>query len=216
MASSRSARDRRSEPSGDAPPRTRDRRPPEARREQILEEAARLISQKGYYGFIVRECAEQCGLSEPGLLHHFGSKERLLIAVLENRDRIDSEFISAKMGTNADDPRPLSRPEVLQLLRTIVAYNSTKPEFARLYVILKAEALNDTHPAHDYFMSRQDAVLENFARMLEPHVSDPAGSAIELLSLMQGLEQEWLRQGQAFDLVAAWDHAATRLIDAAR
>lgn len=192
--------------------RTRDRRPSEERRRQILDEAARLIAQKGYYGFIVRECAERCGLTEPGLLHHFGSKEKLLIAVLENRDRVDSEFIASATGTRPGDERPLSRAEVLKLLSTIVAYNSTKPELARLYVILKAEALNATHPAYDYFMTRQEAVLASFAQMLKPHVGDPAASAVELVALMQGLEQEWLRTDQGFDLVAAWDRAAKRLL----
>lgn len=196
--------------------RMRDRRRPDERRSQILDEAARLIAQKGYYGFVVRECAERCGITEPGLLHHFGSKEKLLIAVLERRDRIDAEFIAAKTETSPGDRRPLTRSQVLALLRTIVAYNSTKPELARLYVILKAEALNATHPAYGYFMTRQAAVLASFAQMLTPHVSDPAASAIELVALMQGLEQEWLRTGLGFDLVAAWDRAAGRLLDEAR
>jgi AcrR family transcriptional regulator len=191
----------------------RDRRRPEERREQILDEAARLIAQKGYYGFIVRECAERCGLTEPGLLHHFGSKEKLLIAVLEKRDRVDAEYIASKTGWLPDGERPLARDQVLDLLRTVVAYNSTKPELARLYVILKAEALNATHPAYDYFMARQAAVLARFEEMLEPHVSDPAAIALDLVALMQGLEQEWLRMDQAFDLVAAWDRGASRLID---
>lgn len=212
MASSPPADERGQGPAIAEGTRKRDRRSAGARRDQILAEAARLIARNGYQGFIVRECAEQCGLSEPGLLHHFGSKEKLLIAVLENRDRIDSELIATMMGKTARGPTPMSRSEVLDVLRAIVAHNSTRPELARLYVVLKAEALNASHPAHDYFMQRQDAVLEKFAQMVEPHVTDAAGCALELLALMQGLEQEWLRKERSFDLVAAWDRGAARLL----
>src|ERR1700741_3608955 len=61
----------------------RRRMDPELRRQQILDEAIRLIGQLGYQGFTVQELALRCSLTKGGLLHYFGSKEQLLVAILE-------------------------------------------------------------------------------------------------------------------------------------
>ena len=81
--------------------RTRTRNDPEVRREQILDEAIRIIGQRGYYGFTVQELAQRCGLTNGGLLYHFGSKEQLLIAVLEERNRRNAEIVTSKVPRTA-------------------------------------------------------------------------------------------------------------------
>ncbi|MFF3222514.1 helix-turn-helix domain-containing protein [Nocardia suismassiliense] len=45
--------------------------------------------QRGYLATSVAELAEAVGLSQGGLLHYFGSKEELFVAVLRKRDEID-------------------------------------------------------------------------------------------------------------------------------
>jgi AcrR family transcriptional regulator len=201
--------------------RKRVRAKPEERRAQILHEATQLIGQRGYYGFGIRELAQRCQLTDPGLLHYFGTKERLLIALLEDRDRRDTEFVKARarvVRQGDQDPR-LTLRQVLDLLHATVARNSTQPEILRLFVVLQAEAMNAAHPAHDFFMARQAAALDAFARTVTGHVPEPRSTALQLVALMSGLEQEWLRCGQGFDLVAEWDRAVARILpapDAAR
>src|ERR1700751_3581873 len=78
--------------------RKRVRAKPEDRRAQILDEATKLIGQRGYYGFGIRELAQRCEITDAGLLHHCGSKEKLLIAVLEARDRRDAEVVAPYAG----------------------------------------------------------------------------------------------------------------------
>ncbi len=51
-------------------------------KEKILEATLLLISDKGYLGATTREIASQAGLSEITLFRHFGSKENLFEAVL--------------------------------------------------------------------------------------------------------------------------------------
>src|SRR4051794_13431713 len=65
-----------------------------AKRQDILDQATALFGEAGYRGTSLREIAARCGLSHPGLLHHFPTKESLLLAVLEHRDAEDQVRIS--------------------------------------------------------------------------------------------------------------------------
>src|ERR1700740_714871 len=80
----------------EAKPRVRAK--PDDRRAQILDEATRLIGQRGYYGLGIRELSLRCQLTDAGLLHYFGSKEKLLTALLEDRDRRDAEIVAMRAG----------------------------------------------------------------------------------------------------------------------
>lgn len=195
-------------------PRQRDRRKPEERRRQILDEAVQLIGQRGYYGFGIRELALRCGLTDAGLLHYFGSKDRLLIALLEDRDRRDAEAVTSSAGVTrgAGEEPKLTLKQVRDLFHATVVRNSTQPELLRLFVVLQAEALNAAHPAHDFFVARKMRAVDAFARTIAPFAPDPQAVALQLIALMNGLEQEWLRSDQGFDIVALWDQAAARLL----
>jgi AcrR family transcriptional regulator len=197
--------------------RKRDRRRPEERRAQILAEAVQLIGQVGFYRFSIRELAQRCELTDAGLLHYFGSKEKLLVALLEDRDRRDAEvvtsFAGVARGQNGREAK-LTLRQVLDIFHATVIRNSTQPELLRLYVVLQAEALNAAHPAHDYFTARQAATIDAFAATVAPYVVAPRSTALQLTSMMKGLEQEWLRFDQGFDIVAEWDRAVAHLLPA--
>jgi AcrR family transcriptional regulator len=49
-----------------------------ARRQQIIDVAAELFAERGFYGVTVDEIGAALGLSGPALYHHFASKEELL------------------------------------------------------------------------------------------------------------------------------------------
>ena len=55
----------------------------EATREQILVAATKLLARQGYAALRVAAVAKEAGVSLGGQLHHFPSKESLVIAVLE-------------------------------------------------------------------------------------------------------------------------------------
>ena len=57
------------------------------RREQIIDAATAVFAEYGYAGGSVRTIADRIGVSPASLLQHFGSKEGLLMAVLEDWDR---------------------------------------------------------------------------------------------------------------------------------
>jgi AcrR family transcriptional regulator len=182
---------------------------PEVRRQQILDAATRLIGLQGYHGLTIQELAKECGLTNGGLLYYFGSKEELLVAILEERDRRETAVIAANLEVErpASGEAKYARSTVLQIFRAIVARSIAQPELLRFHAVLKAEALNREHPAHIYFLRREATVLGEFTKLLVGHVSNPNGAARQTLALIGGLEQQWLRADMEFDLAAEFDEA---------
>ena len=50
-------------------------------REEILEAAAQIFSQKGYHGTSMQDIAEAVNLQKASLYHHISSKQELLLAL---------------------------------------------------------------------------------------------------------------------------------------
>ena len=175
-----------------------------ARREEILTAAVNAFSNGGYTGASILEIAAACNITRAGLLHHFRSKEELLVAVLDRREATDREFFTAH------DSR---RPDGLGVLRGMVAlarHNETVPGLVRLYVILSAEATSPEHPAHDYFHDNYTQVRKGTewalrgaqrAGLLRPEVN-PQQAAVQLLALQEGLQRQWLDDPASVPLAA--------------
>ncbi|MBV8394734.1 MAG: TetR/AcrR family transcriptional regulator [Actinobacteria bacterium] len=71
------------------------RRQGERSREAILAEAARLATVEGIDGLSIARLAQAVGMSKSGLFAHFGSKEQLQLATIENAQRIFDEHVLA-------------------------------------------------------------------------------------------------------------------------
>jgi AcrR family transcriptional regulator len=176
----------------------------ERRRAQIIQAAFQMFGTIGYRNASMLQLAADCGVSRAGLLHHFPTKESLLEAVLEERERQDGErFFPA--GIAARDGL-----EFFASMVRLVAYNQANPGIVSLFAILSAEASDPSHPAHAYFVARyertrtsmQRAVDDLAARrLLRAHV-DPADVAVDLIALMDGLQIQWLLAPDRIDMPA--------------
>ena len=54
-----------------------------SRREEILDAAEELFRENGYHGASLRDISGRAGISHPGMLHHFASKDALLGGVVD-------------------------------------------------------------------------------------------------------------------------------------
>ena len=183
------------------------------RRQLIIEAAIPIIGRSGYYGFSIRMLAEACGLSVPGVLHHFGAKEAILLAVLDYRERRDFEAVW--QGLPFRDPEQLaalSLTEVKRLLRETVLRNSQQADILRLVNVLRTEALYPQHPAYAFFRDRNARSLATVTRMFAGKVPNPHATATQLLSLMLGLETLWLGSPDLIDMIAEWDDGIEKLL----
>jgi AcrR family transcriptional regulator len=190
-----------------APTSPRRRLQPEDRRAEIVEAATRLIAERGYRGLTVQGVAEACGLTVAGVLHHMGTKDGILVAVLEHRDVVDVE--AAKQLTHG-----VAGPR--EHLDAIMSRNAAQPEIVRLYSVLGAESLDPAHPAHAYFQRRYVRARTELAELFAGSVDDPEGAAVQVLAAMDGLQLQWLRSPETFDLAAAWAVAADAILARSR
>lgn len=181
-----------------------------ARRERLLDAAVTAFGQSGFHTATLAEIARACGISRPGLLHHFDSKEALLTAVLARRDQIDSDTFTAAVARSTSP---------LQALVDITAENTKTIGLTELYAVLSAEATNPRHPAHDYFATLYGRLRASLAGALASMQS--AGAlpgrilapelARELIALKDGLSLQWLLDPAAAPPAVALAVAVERL-----
>ncbi|MBM7478900.1 TetR/AcrR family transcriptional regulator [Oerskovia jenensis] len=162
-----------------------------AKRDEIIEAATGLFGEVGYHSASLREISSRVGISHPGLLHHFPTKETLLQAVLERRDEVDFVLFDKDRQDGVD---------YFDSLMRVVGRNAARPGIVELFCILSAEATSPEHPAHAYFQRRYDGVLartrHELARrdadgLLRPGV-DVAAAARALVAVMDGLQVQFL------------------------
>lgn len=122
-----------------------------ATKQSIVARAAEAFAQKGFYGASLRGIAREAGVDHSTLLHHFGTKTALLLAVIEWHDTQD-----APPGMPLDLP-----PEVLLdgLVRT-AEHNRSAPGLVQLLSTLTAEAGSDGHPARAALQQRHQMLVE--------------------------------------------------------
>lgn len=171
------------------------------RREQILNAAVALFGEAGYRGTSLRDIANRVGITHPGLLYHFRSKQELLSAVLERRDGADGG--AAALLEECTDGRELAQ-RVLQLTEDTAA----TPGMIELFATLSAESTYTLHPAHDFFQARYERIVAIYQTMFD-RLSDQdylregietAGLGSNFVALMDGLQVQWLYAPDSFSV----------------
>lgn len=185
------------------------------RREEILRAAMETFGARGYYNGSLAEVAERVGMTHAGVLHHFGSKDRLLLEVLEYRDRSDVEHLEGRQV-----------PGGLALFHHLVKtarLNAQRPGIVQTYAVLSAEAVTDDHPGQDWFRERYAHLREMLAAALvevcadddPPDPADLDSAAASVLAVMDGLQVQWLLDRDAVDLAQATAFAIDAILAAA-
>lgn len=173
-------------------------------RERIVDAAAELFAERGFHATPMTGIAEASGLSQTGLLHHFPSKEDLLAAVLERRDTRDVEDLSARRAA------PARGWEVYDDMVELVRLNAEREALVRLFTNLAGEAVDPTHPGHDWLRRHHLAAVDSLTNALTQAVSDGAADpavpartiARQFVALMDGLQLQWLMAPDEVDMAA--------------
>ncbi|MEU9758930.1 helix-turn-helix domain-containing protein [Streptomyces sp. NPDC047985] len=170
------------------------------RRAEIIRAAFEVIAERGYRGASLSAVAERVGLSQQGLLHHFPTKEALLIAVLEERDQWDPGGVARSGGTWRTE-----------LLDSLVEYNAMRPGIVQTFSALLGESVTEGHPARDFFTGRCAQARAAMAAMLRAEFGErlpggltPERAAPLLVAVMDGLQYQWLLDPGAVDMPAAF------------
>lgn len=193
--------------------RTRIRDNPDARRAQILEEGIRLVGQHGYYGLTVQALAKRCGISNAGLLYYFSSKGQILLALLDELERRETEIMTPIVEAALQSPVGEGRTALARMIHVMVERVVGQGSLGRFIIVLQSEALDHTHPAHDWFVERERLTLNLFVSLLQD-MQNPQSTARLLYAVMHGLGLQWLRTDGAFNLIEEWEQASALILGA--
>lgn len=160
------------------------------RRAQIVESASRVFAAEGYHGTL-KQVADLVGVTPAAVVALFGSKEGLLIEVLQ------------AWGTAQLPPsEPTGVEDHLASWRRLMTYHVAHRGLLRLYLRLATEATSPSHPAHGWIVERNRATVHG----LESHLRAAAAAgeiadlgdariaaeARNLLAVVEGLEMQWI------------------------
>lgn len=189
-------------------PRTRDRRAHQKaqRRSEILDAAIELWAINGSRGTGITAVAERAGMTHAGLLHHFGSKANLLLAVIAERDARDRAILDEYFAH--DD-----LPALWMNWADVARANESQPGLGQLFIVLLAESLDADAVGHDYFRQRYQGLVARLERLsalaqrrgqMDPEV-DVTRLAGEIVAFMDGALIQWLLNPVPGDLVARYE-----------
>ena len=133
-----------------------------SRKEEILDAAAELFAEYGYHGASLRDISRRVGISHPGMLHHFESKDILLNAVIDRLEGHAQEALD-RVDALAADPTAL--------LNSLINIWHPASHMMQLLAMLTTDAVSEDHPGR-FRMSRLRRVHEHilekcFVRLAE-------------------------------------------------
>ena len=95
-------------PPADAPKPVRIRRSADDARAAILEATRRRLVEDGPAAIRLKDVADDVGVSHPAILHHFGSRERLVDAVVERSVESMNRDVLEVIASGVESPRIVS------------------------------------------------------------------------------------------------------------
>lgn len=180
-----------------------------ARREAILDAATAKFAATGYHRTPMSRIAEDVGLTQGGLMHHFPSKQHLLMAVAERR-LVDTARWWDAMPEDRDGLEAFR--EMVRSTERLVA----EPGLIELFVVVSAQAADPDGPAKHLFGQWYERAVSGVESRLEAaadagHLTpglDYRAIAEECIAVSDGLQLQWVISGGSLDLVGrVWDFA---------
>ena len=183
------------------------------RKQEILDSALVAFGQKGFYKATLADVASAAGITAAGLLHHFKTKEALLVELLHQRDLVGLQ------GSTTGGEQPRGR-DLLQHLVDTMALNMTRPVTTQMYAVLSTEAVTDAHPARQWFLDRYQRLRALIAAAIIDGASDgdieaPADvdvTASAIIAVMDGLQIQWLYDPESVNMSEVTCRAINALV----
>jgi AcrR family transcriptional regulator len=182
-----------------------------ASRRAILDVALDVFAERGHRGTTLKEVASRVGMTQPGLLHHFPTKEDLLLAVVRMREEATARDVSLHLGPGA--------PRIQVAIETLGRLNQRDPVEQLLLTTLSAEAIPEEHPLHEHFVELYRDNRKRLAAALaraqaEGSIRDDVdvdATAREIIATLDGLRLQWLLDPKKVRLKEALSTYAERV-----
>ena len=137
----------------------------ERTRAAILSAAREEFVERGYRSTSLRDIAAAAGVSHPGLLRHFATKDELLAEIVASFEEQNQLHVLERVA--ADEPGILG-------FSGIARRNDAVPGYLALFAALMGEASTASHPAHHLMRERYARLLDVSTDILEEAVAHDA------------------------------------------
>jgi len=178
-------------------------------RERILNAADELFYNEGIRVSGVDTIIEHSGIAKTTFYRHFPSKDSLIVAYLQEREKKYWERVQEILAKNADSPRQ----QLIDIFEFMKHFLSGPRNRGCPFINCATEFPDPTHPGHQISLSHKRRVLAGFTDLCRrAKAADPAGLARQLLIIYDGAIMSALQLGEEAPLQEAVD-AAISLID---
>lgn len=175
------------------------------RRRVMVDAAIELFSRQGVRGTGVAAIAERAGATPSALIHHFGSKDGLVQAALEEADRRALARLSIPLGAE-----PTLDQAFDWFIRDAEHTAAAERQLAALHTTLTAENLEPGSVLHTWFRDRGRALRTHLVSLFTRAVADgsaragldPSLLAAETAAFLEGIHLLWLLDPEQVDLTA--------------
>ena len=145
-------------------------------RQRILAVADQLFYVEGVRATGTEKIMSVAEVAKATFYRHFESKDALVLAYLENRDRALWDYLSK--------PTP---PKDLREALTKFEQMANRPEIVGCPFLRIASEFPDTsHPFHRIAIEHQNKIVDYLTELLEPFAIDKGAAAAALLSIIDG------------------------------
>jgi AcrR family transcriptional regulator len=164
-----------------------------ARRQAIIDTAARVFAQRGYHATGLTELCNANGLGKGTLYHYIGSKEALLAAI---HDRVMDEVMAGADRVAATGGSPSAQLSMLgdELLDVIHQYPDHVWVFLHEFPALTGERADQFRVRRRAYEARVEGILEAGIEAGEFRDVDPRLTALAWLG-MHNYTYLWLKPG---------------------
>jgi AcrR family transcriptional regulator len=178
-------------------------------RERILLAADDLFYAEGIRVSGVDTIIEQSGIAKTTFYRHFPSKDSLIVAYLEEREKKYWQHVRSLMSKNIDSPRQ----QLIDIFEFIKEFLSQPRNRGCPFINCAIEFPDPTHPGHQIALSHKRRVLAGLVDLCtRAKAKDPALLARQLLVVYDGVMMSALQLREEAPLAEAVEAAKT-LID---
>jgi AcrR family transcriptional regulator len=183
-----------------------------SRREEIIAATAALVSEIGPQAVSLKAVGARSGLTHVGVLHHFRSRQELLLAVFveherRGRERLDAAWDGGGLAT-------------LRRLPEIARAAEDDANFTKLALILAADGLDGNGAVRRYFVDRYRYIRQGLVRTLRrgqeageirPDIDAEAKAAV-IAAFIDAIPVQRFVEPDAADIARACDDFVDALI----
>ena len=179
----------------------------ERTRSHILEVTRKLLAQPGFRGVTLDQIAEKTGTAKSSILWHFGTKEHLLLEVLDG--------IMRELETSYRQSYPKDLPlgkKMRLLIKDYVRLMERYPELGTVFfgMLFDAELINTIRDsAKKIYREARELIVQNLVESGLP-ATEHLGAAVA--ALLDGVFIQWYVDPQAVDMQKALESVVGGLV----